>query len=162
MDIYNKMSKNNKIYIILCYAFCVILLLSGCGTLSTDNKIKEQDVVTVYDSDDKEITKFTSKKDVAYFSELIGNTAQNIAQNINTDNFPITLYKEIPDDAKISFRYSFTHTRQTGKKTTVDFSVYENYPYITLKGLPVIAPLTWELSETDNKILQNPTEYKNN
>ena len=34
--------------------------------------------------------------------------------------------------------------------------VYENYPYMTVKRLPVLNKMTWELSEDDNTKLQAP------
>ncbi|MEL3899039.1 MAG: hypothetical protein P1P67_00680, partial [Treponema phagedenis] len=59
------------------------------------------------------------------------------------------------------FKYVFTHKRNNGQKTSVNFFVYENYPYITLDGIPVITPLTWELSADDNNFLQSPTTREN-
>lgn len=37
----------------------------------------------------------------------------------------------------------------------VDFYVYENYPYMTMKGIPLMSELTWELSEEDLEQLQH-------
>lgn len=145
--------------ILSCLFFSFLFIMTACSSNSFDNgnSNENSDVVTVYDPNGKKLTEFTEEEDVVYFSELIGNSVENMDE----DNVMSTLYKSVPKDAELSFKYVFTHTKDNGKQTTVDFYVYKNYPYLTLKGIPVISPLTWELSEEDNNILQKPLEYKN-
>ncbi|MEL5721751.1 MAG: hypothetical protein P1P59_11615, partial [Treponemataceae bacterium] len=152
-----KMRKHDKIARALYSIFSIMVLFFGCFSSSSNNKNEKNDIVTVYDSNNQEIAKFTSEKDITYFSELVGKSVENMDE----DNIMSTLFHGVPKDAKISFKYAFTHTKNNGQKTTVNFFVYENYPYITLKGIPIISPLTWELSEKDNSFLQNPIEHKN-
>lgn len=144
------MIKSFKFFSFLLYFF-VVICLSACTNSNNDG-----DIVTVYDSSDNKIAEFTSEKDIVYFAELVGNSTENIDEDNST-----ILYRDLPKDAKISFKYVFTHKRNNGQKTSVNFFVYENYPYITLGGIPVITPLTWELSADDNNFLQSPTTRGN-
>ncbi len=146
----------------------MMVLFTACGTKidanlninkseTKDNKENvvdsEIDTIIVYDNNGNEILKTSEQSKIEYFSELIGNSVENI-----DDENASTLYKSVPKDAVISYRYTMIHKKQNNDEDKVDFYVYENYPYITLKGIPVITPLTWELSEKDNEMLQNPTD----
>lgn len=131
---------------------CIFTALT-CFFACSFSKKDLGDIITVYDSNNKKIAEFTDQKDIEYYSDLVGNTTENISE----DNANL-LYRKIPSDAKVRYKYVFTHRKDNGKKTSVNFFVYENYPYITLKGIPFIPDVTWELSEKDYNLLQNPVK----
>ena len=70
--------------------------------------------------------------------------------------------KEIPDDAIESYHFILTSKREDKKATKIDFYIYENYPYITMEGMPMIpSSLTWELSKEDlNDLKDKVQEWK--
>ncbi len=159
--------KQKNLFLFFNLSFMIILLTAcdskidaNLGTNKTETKDNienvvhsETDTIIVYDNNGNEILKTSEQSKIEYFSELIGNSVENI-DNENAS----TLYKSVPKDAVISYRYTMIHKKQNNDEDKVDFCVYENYPYITLKGIPIITPLTWELSEKDNELLQNPTD----
>lgn len=108
-----------------------------------------KDMVIVYDSNQAKILEIDDQKTLDYFSELIGNTTNNM----DNEKFPL---KKLPKDAKISYRYELISKRDDGAEHSVDFIVYKNYSYITMKGVPLIPSMTWEISQEENNKLQNP------
>ncbi len=133
--------------------FFSISLVSVLSFVSCAENKTGKDTVTVYDKDNVKIIEIVNQDGLDYISELIGNSVENLdEENV------MKIFEGVPKDAVISYRYKFSHEREDGKISTVNFDVYENYRYITLKGIPIISPLTWELSEEDNKKLQKPKE----
>ncbi len=88
---------------------------------------------------------------IDFFANLVGMSAENIDDK-NYDDF----FKEIPGDAKRSYHFVCTSKRIDKKATQIDFYIYENYPYITMEGMP-LAPssFTWQLSKEDLNMLQD-------
>ncbi|HHK1684571.1 TPA: hypothetical protein ACQOKQ_001727, partial [Streptococcus pyogenes] len=79
-----------------------------------------------------------------YFSDFI----EMSVEKVNDKKFE-NYFKEIPDDAIKSYHFIFTNGNEG---TKIDFYIYENYPYITMEGVPMFTtPLTWELSKEDLK-----------
>ena len=79
-------------------------------------------------------------------------------ENINNKNFD-NYFKEIPDDAIESYHFMLTSKRKDKKATEIDFYIYENYPYITMVGMPMIpSSLTWELSKEDLNDLKDKVQ----
>lgn len=137
----------------------MILILSSCSEKqSSDNTrpINKKDNIVIYDADGNKLREVTEQSELDYFSNLIGNSTENIDEE-NAD----TLLEKVPEDAQISYRYVFISTRESdGVSNQFDFVVYKNYPYITLDGIPFLSTLTWELSEEDNNKLQHPMDLK--
>lgn len=123
------------------------------GEDTENNSESDFDKIEVYDSSDTKLLDINYKKNLDYFSELIGNTANNVNDNG---------IKKVPDDAEVSYKYEFETKSKDGRNKVykVDFYVYSNYPYITLDGIPIVSPLTWELSKKQNLKLQNPEKIK--
>ncbi len=143
-----------KFYVFTLFFLFLVINFTGCRDYdvnSTKSNASGNDTIIVYDGNDKMIAEFTEQKKIDYFATLIGTSVENIG-NGNT----VTLYKTIPDDAIVSYKYAMKHKKNNGDEDTVYFYVYKNYPYITLKGVSFIPSLTWELSAEDNNSLQNP------
>ena len=150
----------------VCVFMMFIMLLTGCNeyqqkkedvSLSNDynkSEVKSRnDIIIVYDKNNNKILETKEQSKIDYYSELVGNSVENIDEkNV------FSVFKSVPTDAVISYKYTMVHKKETGEEEKVDFYVYENYPYITLEGIPALSPLTWELSSEDNKCLQNPKD----
>lgn len=121
----------------------------GCND---DGKTKNRsDIIEVYDKSGTMILEIKDQETLNYFSTLIVNTTKNM----NDDNYPLL---KLPKDAEVSYNYKFITRREDGKENTIDFFVYKNYPYITLRGIPIITPMTWQISEEENIKLQHPNK----
>lgn len=140
------MKKFRSLLLLLTFLF----ILTACGDLS--NSKKSNDRIEVYDKNQNIIVKKMNQKDLDYFSDLIGKSTDNTTE----DDFSLVT---LPNDAEIIYEYKFITSREDGKETKVYFDIYDNYPYITLKGIPIISPLTWKLSDEEYLKLKNP---KNN
>ena len=78
--------------------------------------------------------------------------------NVNDKKFD-NYFKEIPDDAIKSYHVIFTSKGKGSEAAKIDFYIYENYTYITMKGVPMITrPLTWQLSKEDLKEFNDKVE----
>ena len=137
--------KNKSILLLL--LLIIVFLAVSCSRESS--RIIKKDTIEVYDKEDNLILETKDRKTLKYFSKLIGNTTDNMKK----DDFPL---KKLPDDAEISYEYKFITKRKDGNQIVIDFLVYENYPYVTMKGIPFVTPMTWEVSEEENIKLQNP------
>ncbi|QJC21452.1 hypothetical protein HC352_02235 [Arcanobacterium buesumense] len=91
-----------------------------------------------------------------FFSTLLANI---VASDADKDAFA-GLTREVPEDARTKYTYEITHLRADGKETTVKFFVYENYPYVMSTGIPLLAPLTWELSKEELAVLGDPLAHR--
>ncbi len=135
-----------KVFILFSISFMVLFLIVYTQNNGANDSV---DMIIIYDNNGNEISKINDLSQIKYYSELIGNSVENIDE----ENAQI-IYKTIPEDAIISYKYSMIHTKSNGDENITEFYVYENYPYITLQGLPTMPSLTWELSEKDRYRLQ--------
>ncbi|WP_172801349.1 hypothetical protein [Arcanobacterium phocae] len=62
------------------------------------------------------------------------------------------LAMEVPEDAHANYTYVFTHFRDDGKEEIAKLLVYKNYPYVTLTGITMVTPLTWDISNEEMEI----------
>ncbi|MDO4719046.1 MAG: hypothetical protein Q4A78_00145 [Peptostreptococcaceae bacterium] len=137
-----------------------ILSLSACDmeTLKNRKDFSREDIIEIYNADNEKILETKEQKILDRFSDLIGMSTEKMDEQNYKD-----YYQELPEDAKILYRYVITTKR---KKTQTQVSkislyVYENYPYITLTGVPIVTPLTWELSEKELELLRHIDNWKN-
>ena len=118
--------------------FVFLIVLTSCSSR------KKEDKIEIFDSNDIKIAEIEKQDELDYFSDFI----EMSVENVNDKKFE-NYFKEIPDDAIKSYHLIFTNGNEG---TKIDFYIYENYPYITMEGVPMITtPLTWELSKEDLK-----------
>ena len=118
--------------------FVFLIFLTSCSSR------KKEDKIEIFDSNDIKIAETEKQDELDYISDFIGMSVENV----NDKKFE-NYFKEIPDDAIKSYHFIFTNGNEG---TKIDFYIYENYPYITMEGVPMITtPLTWELSKEDLK-----------
>lgn len=108
---------------------------------------KKEDKIEIFDSNNVKIAETEKQEELDYFSNFIGMSVENV----NDKKFE-NYFKEIPEDAIKSYHVIFTSKGRDNEATKIDFYMYENYPYITMEGVPMITtPFTWKLSEEDIK-----------
>ncbi|EEI85653.1 hypothetical protein [Anaerococcus lactolyticus] len=108
---------------------------------------KKEDKIEIFDSNNVKIAETEKQEELDYFSNFIGMSVENVNDK-KFDNY----FKEIPEDAIKSYYVIFTSKGKDNEATKIDFYMYENYPYITMEGVPMITtPFTWQLSEEDIK-----------
>ena len=108
---------------------------------------KKEDKIEIFDSNNVKIAETEKQEELDYFSNFIGMSVENV----NDKKFE-NYFKEIPEDAIKSYHVIFTSKGRDNEATKIDFYMYENYPYITMEGVPMITTLfTWKLSEEDIK-----------
>ena len=108
---------------------------------------KKEDTIEIFDSNNVKIAETEKQEELDYFSNFIGMSVENV----NDKKFE-NYFKEIPEDAIKSYHVIFTSKGKDNEATKIDFYMYENYPYITMEGVPMITtPFTWQLSEEDIK-----------
>ena len=118
--------------------FVFLIFLTSCSSRKKEEKIE------IFDSNDIKIAETEKQDELDYISDFI----EMSVENVNDKKFE-NYFKEIPDDAIKSYHFIFTNGNEG---TKIDFYIYENYPYITMEGVPMITtPLTWELSKEDLK-----------
>ena len=118
--------------------FVFLIVLTSCSSR------KKEDKIEIFDSNDIKIAETEKQDELDYFSDFI----EMSVEKVNDKKFE-NYFKEIPDDAIKSYHFIFTNGNEG---TKIDFYIYENYPYITMEGVPMITtPLTWELSKEDLK-----------
>ncbi|OXZ37001.1 hypothetical protein B9N56_06965 [Finegoldia magna] len=118
--------------------FVFLIFLTSCSSR------KKEDKIEIFDSNDIKIAETEKQDELDYISDFI----EMSVENVNDQKFE-NYFKEIPDDAIKSYHFIFTNGNEG---TKIDFYIYENYPYITMEGVPMITtPLTWELSKEDLK-----------
>ena len=127
-----------------------IFVLSGCNFTVENSKKMREDRIEIYNSDNEKILETQDQKILDYISTLIGMSTEKMDEK-NYKEF----FKEMPEDAKVRYHYVFITEREDKEVSKVDFYVYENYPYMTMKGIPLIPEFTWELSEEDLEQLQH-------
>ncbi len=127
-----------------------IFVLSGCNFTVENSKKMREDRIEIYNSDNEKILETQDQKILDYISNLIGMSTEKMDEK-NYKEF----FKEMPEDAKVRYHYVFITEREDKEVSKVDFYVYENYPYMTMKGIPLIPEFTWELSEEDLEQLQH-------
>lgn len=108
---------------------------------------KKEDKIEIFDSNNVKIAETEKQEELDYFSNFIEMSVENVNDK-KFDNY----FKEIPEDAIKSYHVIFTSKGKDNEATKIDFYMYENYPYITMEGVPMITtPFTWQLSEEDIK-----------
>lgn len=108
---------------------------------------KKEDKIEIFDSNNVKIAETEKQEELDYFSNFIGMSVENVNDK-KFDNY----FKEIPEDAIKSYHVIFTSKGKDNEATKIDFYMYENYPYITMEGVPMITTtFTWQLSEEDIK-----------
>lgn len=108
---------------------------------------KKEDKIEIFDFNNVKIAETEKQEELDYFSNFIGMSVENV----NDKKFE-NYFKEIPEDAIKSYHVIFTSKGKDNEATKIDFYMYENYPYITMEGVPMITtPFTWQLSEEDIK-----------
>ncbi|PKZ22552.1 hypothetical protein CYJ28_05405 [Aerococcus sanguinicola] len=118
--------------------FVFLIFLTSCSSR------KKEDKIEIFDSNDIKIAETEKQDELDYISDFI----EMSVEKVNDKKF-VNYFKEIPDDAIKSYHFIFTNGNEG---TKIDFYIYENYPYITMEGVPMITtPLTWELSKEDLK-----------
>lgn len=118
-----------------------LIVLTSCRSR------KKQDKIEIFDSNNIKIAETEKQEELDYFSNFIGMSVENVNDK-KFDNY----FKEIPDDAIKSYHVIFTSKGKGSEAAKIDFYIYENYPYITMEGIPMITrPLTWQLSKEDLK-----------
>ncbi|QRV02592.1 hypothetical protein JTE88_02250 [Arcanobacterium phocisimile] len=134
-----------------------VLLFTACSSAThAEYQENTSDNITVFDADGQKIATFTARKDLEFFSTLLANI---VASDADEDAFA-GLTREVPEGARTKYTYEITHLRADRKETTVKFFVYENYPYITSTGIPLLEPLTWEPSKEELAVLRDPLAHR--
>ena len=149
-----------KRFLIMAIFLVISIVFTSCSpntmTEQTRSK-KEEEKIEIFDSNNNKIVETEEQEVLDYFSNLTGMSVENI----NYKNFD-DYFKEIPDDAVQSYHFILTSKRKYKKATNIDFYIYENYPYITMEGMPMMpSSLTWELSKEDlNDLEDRVQEWK--
>ena len=134
--------------------FSIVLTSCSPNTTTEQTSSKKEEKIEIFDSNNKKIVETKEQEVLDYFSNLIGMSVGNI----NDKNFD-DYFKEIPDDAIGSYHFLLTSKREDKKATKIDFYIYENYPYITMEGMPLMpSSLTWELSKEDLNDLEDKVQ----
>ena len=134
--------------------FSIVLTSCSPNTTTEQTSSKKEEKIEIFDSNNKKIVETKEQEVLDYFSNLIGMSVGNI----NDKNFD-DYFKEIPDDAVQSYHFILTSKRKYKKATNIDFYIYENYPYITMEGMPMMpSSLTWELSKEDLNDLEDKVQ----
>lgn len=130
-----------KRHIFMTIVIAFLIVLTSCRSR------KKQDKIEIFDSNNIKIAETEKQEELDYFSNFIGMSVENVNDK-KFDNY----FKEIPDDAIKSYHVIFTSKGKGSEAAKIDFYIYENYPYITMEGIPMITrPLTWQLSKEDLK-----------
>lgn len=140
----------NKIGSLFMMAMISIFVLSGYNFTVENSEKGREDTIEIYNSDNEKILETQDQEILDYISTLIGMSTEKMDEKNYKDFF-----KETPKDAKVRYHYVFITEREDREVSKVDFYVYENYPYMTMKGIPFIPEFTWELSEEDLEQLQH-------
>lgn len=146
-----------KRFLIMAIFLVISIVFTSCSpntmTEQTRSK-KEEEKIEIFDSNNKKIVETEEQEVLDYFSNLTGMSVENI----NYKNFD-DYFKEISDYAVQSYHFILTSKRKYKKATNIDFYIYENYPYITMEGMPMIpSSLTWELSKEDLNDLEDKVQ----
>lgn len=138
--------RNRFLFMTIVIAF--LLVLTSCRSR------KKEDKIEIFDSNNVKIAETEKQEELDYFSKFIVMSVENVNDK-KFDNY----FKEIPEDAIKSYHVIFTSKGKDNEATKIDFYMYENYPYITMEGVPMITrPFTWELSEEDIKVFNDKVQ----
>ena len=130
-----------KRFVFMTIVIAFTIVFSSCRSREKEDKIE------IFDSNNVKIAETEKQEELDYFSNFIGMSVENV----NDKKFE-NYFKEIPEDAIKSYHVIFTSKGKDNEATKIDFYMYENYPYITMEGVPMIpTPFTWQLSEEDIK-----------
>lgn len=137
-----------KRFLFMTIVISFLLVLTSCRSK------KKEDKIEIFDSNNVKIAETEKQEELDYFSKFIGMSVENVNDK-KFDNY----FKEIPEDAIKSYHVIFTSKGKDNEATKIDFYMYENYPYITMEGVPMITtPFTWQLSEEDIKVFNNKVQ----
>ena len=148
-----------KRFLIMAIFLVISIVFTSCSpnTMTEQTRSKKEEKIEIFDSNNNKIVETEEQEVLDYFSNLTGMSVENI----NYKNFD-DYFKEIPDDAVQSYHFILTSKRKDKKATNIDFYIYENYPYITMEGMPMMpSSLTWEFSKEDlNDLKDRVQEWK--
>ncbi|MDU3177734.1 hypothetical protein [Anaerococcus sp.] len=148
-----------KRFLIMAIFLVISIVFTSCSpnTMTEQTRSKKEEKIEIFDSNNNKIVETEEQEVLDYFSNLTGMSVENI----NYKNFD-DYFKEIPDGAVQSYHFILTSKRKDKKATNIDFYIYENYPYITMEGMPMMpSSLTWELSKEDlNDLEDRVQEWK--
>lgn len=148
-----------KRFLIMAIFLVISIVFTSCSpnTMTEQTRSKKEEKIEIFDSNNNKIVETEEQEVLDYFSNLTGMSVENI----NYKNFD-DYFKEIPDDAVQSYHFILTSKRKYKKATNIDFYIYENYPYITMEGMPMMpSSLTWKLSKEDlNDLEDRVQEWK--
>ena len=148
-----------KRFLIMAIFLVISIVFTSCSpnTMTEQTRSKKEEKIEIVDSNNNKIVETEEQEVLDYFSNLTGMSVENI----NYKNFD-DYFKEIPDGAVQSYHFILTSKRKDKKATNIDFYIYENYPYITMEGMPMMpSSLTWELSKEDlNDLEDRVQEWK--
>lgn len=112
--------------------------------------------LSIKDKDGKEIADFTKKSEFE-------NIAKNLLGDVSTEDELKAKIKEakvvrkLPKDAEVSYEYSVELDPSRDLEVQkVDFVVYKNYPYITIKDLPIFGNMNFEIPNDVYEKIANP------
>lgn len=145
-----------KRFLIMAIFLVISIVFTSCSpnTMTEQTGSKKEEKIEIFDSNNKKIVETEEQKVLDYFSNLTGMSVENI----NYKNFD-DYFKEIPDYAVQSYHFILTSKRKYKKATNIDFYIYENYPYITMEGMPMMpSSLIWELSKEDLNDLEDKVQ----
>ncbi|GAJ26214.1 hypothetical protein JCM15457_1131 [Liquorilactobacillus sucicola DSM 21376 = JCM 15457] len=133
--------------------FLLVILLAGIFCLLNDSHVEaakkyahKSDYAVVYDAHNKKVATITTKKNIEYLSDLVGDLSGD-EKGIN---------RKAPEDAKISYWYEL---RQVKPKYKIKLYVYSNTKYVKIKNLPLIEHGTWKIKQSDFDKLNKPTSF---
>lgn len=130
-----------KRFVFMTIVIAFTIVFSSCRSREKEDKIE------IFDSNNKKITETQEQEVLDYFSNLIALSVENVSDK-GSDNY----FKEIPADSIKSYHFVLSSKDKDKNARKIDIYIYENYPYITMEGVPMVkTPLTWELSKEELK-----------
>ncbi|GAX06857.1 hypothetical protein IWT25_02204 [Secundilactobacillus pentosiphilus] len=125
----------------------IIVIWFGFSMFNKIQSAQTQDYVLVYNASGKKIKRISTKKDITYLSDSLGNLAGK--QN--------GFHKKVPDNSQIAYHYAMY---QVKPKYKIDMYVYKNSNHLSLKGLPFVSYGTWRTDDQLSNKLHNPSNFK--
>lgn len=125
----------------------IIVIWFGFSMFNKTQSDQTQDYVLVYNASGKKIKRISTKKDVTYLSDSLGDLAGK--QN--------GFHKKAPKDSKIAYHYAMY---QAKPKYKIDMYVYKDSNRLSLKGLPFVSYGTWRTDDQLSNELHNSSDFK--
>ncbi|WP_203648455.1 hypothetical protein [Secundilactobacillus yichangensis] len=124
----------------------IFVILIGFSIFHKARSAQAHDYVLVYNASGKKIERISTKKDITYLSNHIGDVSGK--QN--------GFHKKAPDNSQIAYHYAMY---QVKPKYKIDMYVYKNSNSLSLKGLPFISYGTWRTDDQLSNKLHNPSDF---